>query len=328
MSHYDSKYIERRLEPFRFDFDCPISNTANLEFPVLNSFWDAVKKADQLIYAVNTNPTADVVYFFPTVHKKMGIRDMVTGQTLSYPPEFANAKWDWCIAGSYAVSQVSNMFLGRILEHLKADQTHWDPRANEVEQLTGFKRNLMPSMTYLHFIRSNLDKLGLAPEVRTKVQALVRDELPEKIHGSFTPTDLDMFFLNSPIPNRMVLPGIDLVHTKAKSVEELLLNFDLPCCRAAFNSKNDYWISAQCLCALFTGIYPMPAYVKDEAAFTALLTKYRNGDPMELSEKNLFNRMLERIKKYEKRGFNPTWISTETVLAWIQNRFHYGELKC
>jgi hypothetical protein len=329
MSHHDTMtYIERRLQPFRFDFTVPTSNpVANSNFPVLDSFHNAIKKADQLINAVTTNPTTDVVYFFPTVYKKMGILDPATGQTLSYPPEFAEAKWDWCIAGSYAVSQVSHIFI-RQLDYLTGNPTYGEPRANEVEQLTGFKRNLMPAMTYLHFIRANLDKLGLSPEVQTKVRGLLVDELPEKIHGSFTPTDLDMFFLNSPIPNRMVLPGVDLVHTKAKSVEELLLNFDLPCCRAAFNSKNDYWISAQCLYALFTGKYPLPAYVKDEAVFTTLLTKHRNGDPMKLSEKHLFTRMQERITKYEKRGFNPTWISTDTVLPWIQNRFHYGEWKC
>ena len=58
-----------------------------------------------------------------------------------------------------------------------------------------------------------------------------------------------------------------------------------------------------------------------------LLLKYRNVDPMKMSEQHLFNRMQERIHKYKKRGFTPTWVSTDTVLPWIQNRFHYGEWK-
>src|SRR5205807_9887689 len=96
------------------------------------------------------------------------------------------------------------------------------------------------------------------------------------------------------VPHRMVLNNLDIVHTKAKTVEELLLNFDLPCCRAGFNSKNDYWVSAQCLYALLTGRYYLPSYLKDYSAFSNLMNKYRGDDPMKMSEKALYDRMGER----------------------------------
>lgn len=81
----------------------------------------------------------------------------------------------------------------------------------------------------------------------------------DKIYGDFIPTDIDIFVINSSMNQRNIADGVDIIHTVSTSVEELLLNFDLPCCRAAYNSTG-FWVSAQCLVALFTGEYFLPEY--------------------------------------------------------------------
>lgn len=55
-----------------------------------------------------------------------------------------------------------------------------------------------------------------------------------KVHR-FKDADADVFILNSPTPKHRYrsIGGVDLVEVEAKTVDELLLGFDLPCCRVA-----------------------------------------------------------------------------------------------
>ncbi len=142
------------------------------------------------------------------------------------------------------------------------------------------------------------------------------------------PNDTDIFFLNSPGPHRSPIGKADIVHAPEKTVEELLLNFDLPCCRAATNSHFDYWVSIQCLASILSGNYYMPRYCFNKQTFREKLMKHRNSNQpggLSCGEPMLFDRLQERIKKYQLRGFNVVWIETEKVLPWIKQRFHYAE---
>lgn len=143
--------------------------------------------------------------------------------------------------------------------------------------------------------------------------------------------DVDIFLLNQNENARTSIGMTDIVKCKESSVAELLLNFDMPICRVAYDFKYDIWISAQCISALYTRRQNLPEYLKDYATFSQLLGKHqtplanvRITDPR---HPYLYNRLTERIKKYQDRGIGVNWINTDIILPWVKNRFHYGEWK-
>ena len=160
---------------------------------------------------------------------------------------------------------------------------------------------------------------------------------------SFTPNDTDMFILNRPQGGRHknFLENIDIVHMTEKTVDELLMNFDLPICRVAMDVEYNIWVSAQALNAIITGEYYLPEYFNDESMFSKLLRQYqwinnirpdaiqlqgipaRSHPVLHAGEKMLFERLQERIKKYQARGFTPRYVSTSEVMPWIKQRFCY-----
>lgn len=152
---------------------------------------------------------------------------------------------------------------------------------------------------------------------------------------AFQPNDTDIFILNSPIKHRSTTgykSGIDLVFTKDKTIEDLLLNFDLPCCRVATNGLGGFWVSIQCMAAIMTGVYYLPNYLKDYNKFKALIAKYPGhalqgltNNAIDHQARYLFDRLINRLIKYSTRGFNYTLYETETVLPWIIHRLDYSE---
>jgi hypothetical protein len=144
------------------------------------------------------------------------------------------------------------------------------------------------------------------------------------------PNDADMFTLGCKVNNRYSLGIIDIVQAKEETIEELLLNFDLGCCRAAFDRHLNIWVSIQCLSAIFNHKYPMPKYMKDRTTFLSYLSNNRTGSIIPNhggAEDMMYVRFMNRIKKYSDRGFGVTWINTTKALPWIKNRFHYAEWK-
>lgn len=144
-------------------------------------------------------------------------------------------------------------------------------------------------------------------------------------------SDADIFFLNQAVNNRLPTDSIDIVQCKEKTVEELLINFDLPICRVAYNFAYDFWISAQCVAGIHTRKQNCPSYLRDAWSFTGVLeTAMSQGtrDESNLAKnihKALYNRFTERVKKYQDRGFGVNWIDTNKIIPWVTNRFHYGE---
>lgn len=140
-------------------------------------------------------------------------------------------------------------------------------------------------------------------------------------------SDTDIFHLNEQGHFRYCAGKTDIVYNPAKTVEELLSNFDLPCCRAAFHPQIGIWISAQCMVSMLYKIYYLPEYTHNKKSFAAMIRKFRHTDKIADPEAFLFKRFCQRIEKYENRGYRPSWIHTDIVLPWIKNRFHYGEWK-
>lgn len=145
--------------------------------------------------------------------------------------------------------------------------------------------------------------------------------LKKGLPWDWQPNDADLFILGCPKPSRFQMGLVDFVFTTEKTVSELLINFDLPCCRAAVSPSGDVWVSAQCLNALYTGTYNLPAYLKTHDSFN------QKVHAMNVGESYMFNRFIDRIRKYTARGFNVNWVETKQILPWVTNRFIYSQMK-
>ena len=156
--------------------------------------------------------------------------------------------------------------------------------------------------------------------------ARLLDILRTAAFRNWKPSDADLFFLNQKVANRVHMDLFDIVQAKEKTVEELLLNLDLPVCRVAHNFADDFWISAQCLAAIYTRRQNVPSYLKDKLSFMSTLEKHmKQNDQAQFIHEGLYIRFVGRIKKYQERGFGVNWIETDKILPWVKNRFHYAD---
>ena len=142
--------------------------------------------------------------------------------------------------------------------------------------------------------------------------------------------DTDIFFLDCGHNSRMELPGgnLDFVFCKEKSVSEVLLNFDLPCCRIGFDFKYNFYVSAQALSSIFTKKMYMPSYFQDKNNFMKKLGEFENHDAgwdCQSVTRMIINRFYERVLKYQSRGIKTVYIKNEHVLPWMANRFTYKD---
>lgn len=145
-----------------------------------------------------------------------------------------------------------------------------------------------------------------------------------KIYGDFNANDTDIFFLGSKDQHRLVYGNTDIVHVREKTVESLILNFDLNCCRCAFNEDHEtLWISAQCVNSLFTGKYYLPNYLQDKTEFLQLMKLNNLQEDKIIS---LFHRLNYRKLKYETRGYQCINFNTDVTIPWIRHRFFYGNI--
>jgi len=140
--------------------------------------------------------------------------------------------------------------------------------------------------------------------------------------------DVDVFYLNCKSNSRMNnAPGnMDWIFCKEKTIEDVLLNFDLPCCRVGYDFKYNYYISAQALVAILTGKMYLPEYFKTQFDFEAKLNEYEFSGEEEYKHtltKMIINRFYERVKKYQSRGFKSVYTHLDYILPWVKNRFTY-----
>ena len=141
-------------------------------------------------------------------------------------------------------------------------------------------------------------------------------------------SDVDIFFLGCPENTRMACaPGnVDMVFCKDKTIEEVLLNFDLPCCRVGYDFKYNYYVSIQALVAIMTGKMYLPHFMGSNLLFQEKLNNYKvihkssfGGEVNRL----IIRRFYERVKKYESRGIKTVYCKFDYMLPWVKNRFTY-----
>ncbi len=140
--------------------------------------------------------------------------------------------------------------------------------------------------------------------------------------------DVDVFFLNCKENSRMEqAPGnLDFVFCKDKTIEEVLLNFDLPCCRVGFDFKYNYYVSAQALVSIFTGKMYMPEYFETSQEFNKMLRSNPIINEQQTCDyfiEMIVRRFYERVQKYQSRGFKTVYTHLNYILPWVKNRFTY-----
>jgi hypothetical protein len=168
-----------------------------------------------------------------------------------------------------------------------------------------------------------LSKIGMKNPTREGIE-----DLPQ-VKASFEANDTDVFFLNATQHHRVNVDNVDIVHLSIKDVPTLLMNFDLPCCRAAWVEPEHYWISAHCLASLFTEKYYLPQYMKNINKFADVARPHiskLSGLKMTYElEYRIHNRLSFRIEKYTRRGFTVEYIETDHITPWITNVFFYSQ---
>lgn len=151
---------------------------------------------------------------------------------------------------------------------------------------------------------------------------------------NWKPTDTDIFLLDSSKNSRFNVFGysIDIVHTTDKDPIELISNFDLPCCRVAYDFNYTYYVSIQALAAIFSRKMYLPKYFETKYMFETILDKsstvkkdYVDNQWIKSWYNRLYNRLSDRIKKYQSRGFAPKYYNTTYILPWITQRFAYSD---
>lgn len=145
--------------------------------------------------------------------------------------------------------------------------------------------------------------------------------------NSWKSNDTDLFYVGCPTSTRIELRNtkLDMVFCKEKTIEDVLLNFDLPCCRVGFDFKYNFYVSIQALCAIFTGKMYLPKYMEKADTFKSKLKEYKKDDlPWVDSVSDLIvHRFHMRVKKYQSRGFATKYTKHNYVLPWMKNRFTY-----
>jgi hypothetical protein len=88
----------------------------------------------------------------------------------------------------------------------------------------------------------------------------------------FKAKDVDLFILNSEVMKIASMGEVDFIHSDFESVEELLLGYDLPVCRVAYNSHG-FWISAHAIAAILTGVQYVSDFASTKSSFIDVVSK-------------------------------------------------------
>ena len=153
---------------------------------------------------------------------------------------------------------------------------------------------------------------------------------------TFKNGDIDTYLLNQKMNHHYKIDIVDHIYSTAKTIEELIMDFDLPCNRVAIDAHGNYHVTAQCLYSIMHGKYFLPkeflnldrlkSKVKQDknitnklkenyeelcnyaksAEISAGMDHLINAGPKEYIERLIdlkCRKSVERIKKYTDRGF-------------------------
>ena len=128
--------------------------------------------------------------------------------------------------------------------------------------------------------------------------------------------DTDIFHLDSKLDTCFKFKDlkVDNVYTTKKTVSDLLMGFDLPCCRVAQDNKGQFYVSAKALAAIFGDTMILPEYTKTKET---LLNKYLMNTNKESAE-FWVDKFTNRVEKYQSRGFTIKYMPTNEIMSFIE----------
>lgn len=125
--------------------------------------------------------------------------------------------------------------------------------------------------------------------------------------------DNDVFILGAKGNSRSKFETVDVIHREAKSVAELLLSFDLPCCRVAY-SNDEIFVSEQALFGIFFKKYFLLDIYSEKTLLKAFNEKVDTNSKNYADFVKLIIRKVEaRIEKYRIRGIKPIRVISENT---------------
>lgn len=138
-------------------------------------------------------------------------------------------------------------------------------------------------------------------------------------------SDIDVFETGANSINRLFAfyeekndKAIDYIKTVHKTLDDVLLNFDIPVCRVAYDENNLY-ISQRALEAHLTKTYFHPEYFTNFRTYMDIIAiKYNRFDVNGyFTASKYFDKETERIEKYKSKGFTPIFVKYCTPTKWL-----------
>ncbi|HSW75826.1 MAG TPA: hypothetical protein VLG50_02185 [Candidatus Saccharimonadales bacterium] len=244
--------------------------------PELATLYDVINKENDIINYVKENPSEDIVYSFKSIDLKINHVNQL----------------DVVIAGSKAITLLRKELK---LANLKQIENHKLINQKYIQDFLKTYNN------------TSVDVINIT-NILHQIDAYYAKSHQKQLFGDFTANDTDLFIINSPDKQRFTLDDLDIIHTTHKSIDALILDFDLPCCRVARDLQNTFHVSLQCLYSLLTGFVYVPHYVFDETLYKGIN----------------FNKLTFRREKYKKRGYTMRVYHTDKVLSCYLNGFKYN----
>jgi len=230
--------------------------------PVLTSLSDVITKADAIIDYATKNPFDEVIYKFEATESTV---DLIACSGV--------------IAGSKAVT----------LLHQALKNT---------ESLVQENKSLFNNKEVKQYLASlnpvSMDRVQVSDLIR-RIDVFNMKQVPRRVQwGDFTSNDVDLFMLGQKKSYRVDCHPLDIVYVTHETIDCLLLfGFDLPCCRAARDLENKFYVSLQCLYSMLTGKVHVPLYLADENLYKTLVSD---------TKKVCIEKIQLRIEKYKQRG--------------------------
>ena len=260
--------------------------------PILNTFEDVLMKHDEIKNYVKNYPDTDVVYTFK-------VKD-IDKKVLNLPNCY--------IAGSNAV------FLLR--QELKTAQGELTLKSYHKFKDVSFYTYCINMLRNPHLEEKNRQMIV---DFLENFKNQYYDFFHEPLYGDFKSDDIDFFILNSVNHHRVNIGSLDVVHLSYKTPEELILHFDLPCCRAARDLNDNFYVSIQCLSSLLDGQVYLPSCYNDQEKYNLIIN--------DLGIKSRWDKLHFRIAKYENRGYHFEYYDTNQIPKSLAKSFTYNQVE-
>lgn len=259
-----------------------------MSVPILTNFEDVLNKYNEIVNFVKNYPDVDVVYQLKSLE--------ATNDKILSPHCY--------IAGSKAVTllrQELTMAQEKLRENYKSCYENDDIYKSYIYLIRNPKLPINARLTIT--------------ELLTQHKEQYYQFYHQKLFGEFEPNDIDLFVLNSVSNHRQNIGQLDVVYKSYKTPEELIINFDLPCCRAARDLNDKFYVSLHCLASLINGDIFLPTCYINEEEYEQIIKA--------VGIKSRWNKFQFRIAKYEHRGYNFHFYKTSFVQSALLNGFSY-----